>query len=433
MVLRLRTVLAATLLGPPLLTGCSHGHPAVPVTPGAAPATSAATTPAIGSAFFGMHILSPGSHGWPQVPIGSVRIWDTGTRWMDLQPTGPGSWSPTALAALDTAVSTALAHGAQPVLVLGQTPQWASRDPSDTRSVYGAGVGQPPKSIAAWSAYVSYLAKRYAGRVRAYEVWNEANFPTFFDGTPADLARLTTATRAAVKQADPHALVVSPSIGVRNKNAPGWVRDFLQAGGGAQVDVWSVHMYPPRYQPPEAMVGPTNDVLTVLRANGQADKPVWDTERAYGLASGGEFVRGSHAVGYVARGAILDAGLGISRSYWYAWEDHSWGGLYVSAPDLVSPSEPGLAFGWVRSWLLGARIAPCQQGSGDLRYLWSCRLRLADGTDALAEWAVKGGPLVQLPAGTTAVRALHGAVGAAKPGDTLRLGPVPVLVVGRFG
>jgi hypothetical protein len=389
--------------------------------------------PAVQPAFFGMHITQPTGHGWPQVPIGSWRIWDNGTTWAELQPNGPNEWSQPALAKLDAAVNTARAHGVQPILVLGQTPRWASSDPSDSQSVYGPGVGHPPRSMAAWSAYVSYLAKRYAGRIRGYEVWNEANFPTFYNGTAAELAKLAIAARDAIKAADPQALVISPSFGVRHPNAPGWVRDFIRAGGGKAVDVWSVHMYPPRFQTPEAMVPLMNDVLGVLRQAGQAGKPIWDTELAYGLASGGEFIRGDRAIGYVARGLIIDAGFGMSRAFWYSWEDHSWGGLYVSSDNLVAPSQPGLALRWVHDLLLGARVSPCQQGSGAIRYVWTCRIRLANGSDALAAWATKGGPVIELPAGTSSVRSLSGSAEAAKPGQSTRLGPIPIIVLGRFG
>ena len=48
------------------------------------------------AAAFGMHILHFGSYPWPNLPIGSVRLWDNDVRWADLQPSGP-AWDPAAL------------------------------------------------------------------------------------------------------------------------------------------------------------------------------------------------------------------------------------------------------------------------------------------------------------------------------------------------
>lgn len=56
----------------------------------------------------------------------------------------------------------------QVLFTLGQTPRWASYKPNEP-SVYGPGRGSPPKSISDWSAFVAAMARRYRGRIHAYE------------------------------------------------------------------------------------------------------------------------------------------------------------------------------------------------------------------------------------------------------------------------
>lgn len=56
----------------------------------------------------------------------------------------------------------------QVLFTLGQTPAWASSSPSEP-SVYGPGRGSPPKNVADWSAFVAAMARRYKGRIDAYE------------------------------------------------------------------------------------------------------------------------------------------------------------------------------------------------------------------------------------------------------------------------
>ena len=78
----------------------------------------------IPSTFFGMHFQN-GNTPWPSVPVGSWRLWDTSTRWPDIEP-GKGRWN---FNGLDKYLALAQQHDTQVLLTLGVTPQWASAHP----------------------------------------------------------------------------------------------------------------------------------------------------------------------------------------------------------------------------------------------------------------------------------------------------------------
>lgn len=155
----------------------------------------------IGHEFFGTHhtgLALDGLRGWPQAPIGSVRLWDNGVAWNQVE-TAPGvfDWSTT-----DALVAKARANGASVLLVLGQTPVFHSTQPT-APGAYGAGASAMPTKEA-WTAYVRAVAQRNRdawGNSVSLQVWNEANAAPYWSGTPAQMAQLTAWARAALRAA----------------------------------------------------------------------------------------------------------------------------------------------------------------------------------------------------------------------------------------
>lgn len=84
--------------------------------------------------YFG-NMLNVSTHPWPTIPFGMLRLWDTHTKWADIETSrGVFNWS-----VFDSYMALAAAHKVQLIYTLGQTPQWASSNP------YGAcktGTGQ---------------------------------------------------------------------------------------------------------------------------------------------------------------------------------------------------------------------------------------------------------------------------------------------------
>jgi hypothetical protein len=155
-------------------------------------------TTAVPRTFFGMninHMHDEGNIPWPAVPLGAYRTWDSGIVWATIEPKkGQFDWT-----RLDKDVAEAGKRGVQILLTLGFTPQWASSDPENKSSAYGApGATAPPVDINDWKRFIRAVATRYKGRIHGYEVWNEPDGAGFYSGTPSQMAQLEKATREVV-------------------------------------------------------------------------------------------------------------------------------------------------------------------------------------------------------------------------------------------
>ncbi|HEX9374518.1 MAG TPA: hypothetical protein VF897_26115, partial [Roseiflexaceae bacterium] len=160
--------------------------------------------------------------------------------WRDVE-TRPGQYD---WGALDTAVAAAHRAGAQLLLSVVRSPAWATR----------SGQGGLPDDPAALGAFMRALAARYAGRIGAYEIWNEPNLAAENGGRAATPAQYLTALQAGyagVKQADPCALVLAAPLAATAADDPAiavddlrFYRELYALDGGAflrAADVVALH------------------------------------------------------------------------------------------------------------------------------------------------------------------------------------------------
>jgi hypothetical protein len=148
-------------------------------------------------------------------------------------------------------------------------PAWSSGVPTTKQR----GAAAPPGAPEHISDVFTALARRYGGRVRFWEVWNEPDHPHSWAGSLGlYVERVLLPASAALRAADPAALVVLGGLAdARNLAA------IYAAGGGAAFDIASVHVYPTR-----ASVGPVRRAVRQARAamtrSGDAKRPLWVTE-----------------------------------------------------------------------------------------------------------------------------------------------------------
>ena len=96
-----------------LLSACSSGRSSTPddlqesPTPSPSP-TETAVPGALGPEFFGLHDADPVGTSWPDAPVGSLRVWDSGVVWSQVE-TSPGVYD---FARLDAIVTAAREHKA---------------------------------------------------------------------------------------------------------------------------------------------------------------------------------------------------------------------------------------------------------------------------------------------------------------------------------
>ena len=416
---------AATVVASP--TGTASGSASAAPDPIADPPATAAAAPRtiskVSARLFGVHDANPVGGGWPNAPVRSLRVWDTGDTWRQIEPS-PGKFDFTHL---DAVVSTAEANGADSLIVLGQTPGFHATNPK-ADSFYGAGASSMPK-MAAWKNYVAKVGSRYRGRAVSFQVWNEANVVGFWSGTPQQMAQLTKAAHDVLTRVNPKATLVAPALVTRLSGQRSWLNKFYaQRVGGrpvaAWVDVVSLQLYPMATGTPEdsmALLGVNRGIL----ARYGVRKPIWNTEVNYGMTGKPvSLLPESQQAAYVARTYLLNAANGVNRVYWYGWEIQTIVSTRMVSSDLSSLTSGGVAFSAVADWMRGTRIDWCPV---DANGTYTCTL--TKGTEVRrVYWNPSRSASVQTPAGTTTVHKLDGSNSALTGGSTLQVDSVPVMV-----
>lgn len=368
----------------------------------------AAATPArvVDSSFFGTHfhrlvsVDEPNVRAtpWPQGQIGSIRIWDSSTRWADLEPSR-GAFNFTRL---DAYVAKAKANGASVLMVLGSPPRWASARP-DEPGPYGPGCAAEPANLDDWDRYVSAVVRRYKGRITKYELWNEPYFSdlpadrgqagAFFSGSVATMVDLARRTRAVLDRDDPKAVLLTPGfVGSVQR-----MEMFLRAGGAPYVGGVAYHYYASEDR---ELIKLHNDIRVVMTRYGLSQVPLYNTESGFAARdvnapsapAGSALPDRATAAALLARSMLLGAYLGIDRFYHYAWDNGNSG---MVLPESLAATPSATAFASVRRWLVGTTLNGCHLEPGNTVQCEGTRA----GNRLLIMWRASGASpaVVRLP------------------------------------
>jgi hypothetical protein len=212
--------------------------------------------------------------GWLRVDLG----------WCTLEDAGPGRPEEWYALRIDTVVREAAARGLQVLIVVHCAPAWAGG---------GGDPRQLPEDLAEFGRVMTWLAARYAGRVAAWEIWNEPDCVGGCpNGSPAAYVPVLQAGYRGVKAGDPGAIVVSGGISGNNAD---WIERMYAAGAEGWFDALAVHPYT---EPPSSPLGfyaeghiyrltTVDEVRDVMVRHGDEEKPIWFTELGWSTATSG--------------------------------------------------------------------------------------------------------------------------------------------------
>jgi hypothetical protein len=359
---------------------------------------------------------------WPIARFGSWRLWDASVSWEKLEPT-KGRWQ---FQRLDKLVSLAQQNGVELLLTLGITPRWAASNP-DQPFVYGNGGNSPPRDMQDWEDYVRTVASRYKGRIRYFELWNEPTFDEidkgsgFYAGSAKTMVELGRVAYRTIKAVDPDNKLLSPGF-----TDDGDRLDlYLRLGGKDITDVVAHHFYAER---PEDIATRVARVRAVMVRHGIGDRPLWNTESGYDIPPSGQALTGhgprndTELGAYLARALTIGAASGLDRFFWYSWERTMltrWRSDATVNPEIV-------AYVQTLRWLVGANITAC---TSEDRNLWVCNVHMGSRT-AWMVWNVKASMQWSPPKEWHVLQyeTLDARLVKLKSGDTIPVGPAPVLV-----
>ncbi|MCX2726262.1 cellulase family glycosylhydrolase [Thermomicrobium sp. 4228-Ro] len=219
--------------------------------------------------------------------------------WRDIE-TRPGRYD---THALDRIIGTAAANGVKIVVsVVGPPPTWV--DPN----------GMMPADPSSYGKLMEFLAKRYAGKVHAWEIWNEQNL-AYETGGHVDVGRYVNLLKVAyqgIKKSDPRAIVLfggltptgvmDPSIAIDDVEYLRMVYAYNNGEVKQYFDHLATHpggtlnppdtLWPDRPGPgpgwldhPSFYFRRAEQLRQVMVENGDAAKQVWLTEFGWSTAN----------------------------------------------------------------------------------------------------------------------------------------------------
>ncbi len=392
------------------------------------------TPPSQNAALFGLHIHSTATP-WPSIGFTGFRLWDTETRWAQIEKS-PSVYD---FSTLDGLLAELYSHGTTTVIyTFGQVPPWASSNPNDAACDYaswaGTGGCDLPTDINPdgsgtdqnWINFVTALAqhvndptyRQTHAHIQYWEPWNEFfrnNVVTTYPwplislrATYAQMVRMSEDLRCIVtgtgsvngnpctlRPIDSTAKILSPSdygqdcCGLENtfqnflycngtgKNAPIPGSHCTTGSRGSAVsDVINSHFYTGGFQP-EDLATNVRKYKALLSATDLA-KPLWSDEGSWNKNSA--VSDPDMQASWVARYYLIGWSSGLAQMYWYAYDSEDFGTLWTPRGGL---NKAGVAYGQIYDWIADSTLTtPCSANGT----VWTCGLTLTNGTAAQAIW-----------------------------------------------
>jgi hypothetical protein len=388
--------------------------------------------------FFGLHFSNPASP--ILAPFGRCRIWGvSGAVWANIE-SSPGTYK---FGTLDAALAAAKQAGIDDgcIFTFGDTPAWASPNPTDKGCENGAGGCWLPTdlnldgsgtnqtftdavtNIASHVNSAGYLQSH--AHIKYWEPWNEpyrgslisgtqcsSSHSCAFNGSYAQLVRLAEDLRCIIKGAgsvngvpctqsaiDPSASILTPSgQAYFQVNGQLLVANFLQCNqhpsvasgcttgsrGSAAVDAVNFHCYV-RSGNADDIVGFIAQSRSFLNATDSA-KPFFCDEG--GWATNTSLPDLNLQGAFAARWFIDILNQNVTSALWFAWDNQGWGTFWnpqgksgcTIVGGCITPA--GIAYQQMNSWLSGATLGHCS-ASGPVT---SCPVNRDGGYQAQIVW-----------------------------------------------
>ncbi len=382
---------------------------------------------AASATLFGFTTTNTASNDYPTVNYGMQRFWDSPPlQWPSIN-TASGVFD---FSNLDSTLAQAYSNGVMVGLyTLARTPPWATSNPSDTVCHYttatsGGGAGECDAPIdlnadgtganAIWKAWITAIASHVNSptylqthaHIKYWEIWNEPDTQWYWNGSFAQLARLTedanciitgrgvihesgngTATKCTATAIDPTAQIVMGSAHASSPSELTYAQNELYCNASptgyqapcpnpgnaiaSSIDIVNFHMKPGNETgdtcpPPTACTPESAMQMYITNIHGllqtpELAKPLWDGEASYSISGfTGAYTDADMAASFMPRFYLVDWSLGISGIAWYDWTSLT-----------TEPLQVQTAYQQTYNWLSGSTLTtPCAPTGN----VWSCTI-----------------------------------------------------------
>jgi len=389
---------------------------------------------------FGFTSTNTSTRDYPTVNYGMQRFWDSPPlQWPSIN-TASGVFD---FSNLDATLSTAYTNGVmEGMYTLARTPPWATSNPADSTCHYstaasGGGAGECDAPIdlnsdgtgtnAIWKAWITAIAShannpaylQTHAHIKYWEIWNEPDAQFYWNGSFAQLARLTedanciitgrgvihesgngAATPCTATPIDPTAQIVMASGHASSGKVLTYAQNQLYCDNtsgipayqlpcpnpanaiASAVDIINFHMKPgnatgnncpaPTPCTPEtAMQAYFSGVQGILQP-AELAKPLWDGEASYAETGfTGAYTDADMAASFMPRFYLGNWSLNISGMAWYDWSNLT-----------TQPAAVQTSYQQTYNWLSASTLTTPCAASGTM---WSCTITKS-GTQYLIMW-----------------------------------------------
>ena len=385
------------------------------------------------AALFGMHIHH--TTPWPSIGFGGFRLWDTNTRWAEIE-TSKGVYD---FSTLDTFLAELYSHGITDVVyTFGQVPNWASSDPTDSAcdeaSWAGTGGCDLPTDInpdgsgtnQSWINFVTALAQHVNdptylqthAHVQYWEPWNELHRNNVVTTYPWDLISLRATYAQMVRMSEDLRCIVTGTGSVNGTPCTAHAdrydcqnrfplrlrcaccglenisKTFSTATGLAKTrhfpvaiallahavqpsSMSSIRTSTPAHASPKPCASNVKQYKALLSPTDLA-KPLWSDEG--GWAKNSLVSDPDVQASWVARYYLVGWSSGLAQMYWYAYDSTHFGSLWTPGGGL---NKAGEAYGQTYNWIADSILTmPCSARGT----VWTCGFTLSNGDAAEAIW-----------------------------------------------
>jgi hypothetical protein len=221
--------------------------------------------------------------------------------WEDIEP-APGQIN---LSRADAILGEIERRGLKLVARLSDAPDWAHPSALGHKDVDFIDAPPDPEFMHAWANFCGTVASRYAGRIAAYQIWNEPNLMREWGNRPPHAGQYVELLRvcsSAIRAADPQAILISAGLSPTGtccdvaRPDDLYLQELYDAGFQQYIDVVGVHApgySAPHISPDEAEANGSQrfftfrrveDLRRVMIQNGDAARQIailevgWNTD-----------------------------------------------------------------------------------------------------------------------------------------------------------
>ncbi|MBW1712910.1 MAG: cellulase family glycosylhydrolase [Deltaproteobacteria bacterium] len=233
--------------------------------------------------------------------------------WRIIEPER-GKYDEDKLAQYDSLVATARNNNLEILGLMAYQNHWSS----------GLRAPSTEQHFNDFADYAAFLAGRYRGVIKYWEIWNEPNSSTYWPPEPNSFhyTQLLKKVSVAVKKVYPTVKIVGCSLAGLSPADMSFATEVFEFGGGDYLDVVSIHPYtrpaPLETSPVElANIG----ALRQLTRKYGPEKPIWITEMGYATCQAESGVSRTRQAELLVRSYLTAISQGVEVVFWYNFKD----------------------------------------------------------------------------------------------------------------